>query len=244
MRELPGPPQSDQWLKNRVGRITGSRMAEVMNVLTRKSKSGDVGEPGAKRINYRRELVAERILGRAASHFVTRYMEEGAEREDEARSMYELATHQMVIPCGFVLHPIFDFSGATPDGLVGDDGLLEIKSPKAETLVEWLDTREVPDEYKKQCQWEMVCCERQWADFYGWYPGMPHFFKRLDRDSKLIAEMEAEAEKLHLEVETFLAKNGLPPTVWNDPVEIPISAYDSDRSFADNCAFIGEEIIP
>jgi putative phage-type endonuclease len=241
MRELSGPPQSDRWIKNRVGRITGSRMADVMNVLTRKSKSGEAGEPGAKRINYRRELVAERILGRAASHFVTRYMEEGSEREDEARSMYEMATEQLVIPCGFVLHPQFDFAGATPDGLVGD-GILEIKSPKPETLLEWMETGEVPDEYQKQCQWEMVCCERQWADFYGWYPGLPHFFKRIDRDEELIAQMESESERLHLEIETFLAKNGLPPTIWNDPAPEPA---DDDKSFEDACAWLDEiEVIP
>ena len=250
MRELPGAPQSDQWLRNRIGRITGSRMADVMNVLTRKSKNGEAGEPGAKRISYRRELVAERILNRAADHFVTRYMEEGSEREDEARSMYELATKQMVFPVGFVLHPIFDFSGASPDGLVGEDGMLEIKSPKAETLLEWLETKEVPDEYNKQMQWEMVCGERKWCDFYGWYPGLPHFFKKVERDEDLIAQMEFEAEKLHLEIETFLANNGFPPTEWNDnsvPYNsvLPIENYDHSKSFADNCDFLDEvEIIP
>jgi hypothetical protein len=223
-------------------------MADVMNVLTRKSKNGEAGEPGAKRIAYRRELIAERILGRAADHFVTRYMEEGSEREAEARSMYEAATEQLVVPVNFVLHPIFDFSGATPDGLVGSDGLLEIKSPKPETLLEWLETSQVPDEYVKQCQWEMVCCERQWADFYGWYPGMPHFVVRIPRDEELISSMEAEAEKLHMEVESFLAQKGYPPTAWPDkepePAGPPLEDYDSDKSFYENCAFIGEEIIP
>lgn len=253
MRELPGTQQSDRWIKNRVGRITASRLGDVMSILTRKSKSGEAGEAGAKRMAYRRELIAERILGRAADHFVTRYMEEGSQRESEARAMYEMATHQMVIPANFVLHPEFDFFGASPDGLVGDDGLLEIKSPKPETLLEWIETGQIPDEYIKQCQGEMVCCDRQWADFYGWYPGLPHFFARITRDNELIAQMEAEVEKLHLEVESFLARSGYPPTVWNTTMtsgrELSdetyyLPPYDDSKSFADNCAFIGEGIIP
>jgi hypothetical protein len=157
----------------------------------------------------------------------------------------------LVIPVGFVLHPLYDFSGATPDGLVGNDGILEIKSPKPETLLEWLETGQVPDEYQKQCQWEMACCDRQWADFYGWYPRMPHFFKRLDRDDVLIAQMEAEVEKLHLEIESFLAQQGFPPTVWNDFERgglggvPPCDEYDESKSFVANCEFMDAvEIVP
>jgi predicted phage-related endonuclease len=228
-------------------------MDDVMNFLTRASKNGSAGEPGGRRLRYRRELIAERILGRAADHYVTRWMEEGAEREDEARSMYELATGEMVVRCGFVLHPHYDFTGATPDGLVGTEGVLEIKSPKPETLVEWLETRVVPIEYQRQCQWEMVCCERQWADFYGWYPGMPPFLTRIERDAAMIAEMEQAALSLHQEIEAFLAQHNLPPTVWDVAAEMKPQAsadseeedaYDPSKSFLDNCDFLDKYDIP
>ena len=235
MRELKGAQNSDRWLRNRVGRITASRMADVMSVLTRKSKSGEAGEPGAGRIRYRRELIAERILGRAADHFVTRYMEEGSEREGEACAMYEAATSQMVMPVGFALHPRFDWSGASPDGIL-EDRVLEIKSPKPETLLEWIETAVIPENYVYQMQWEMVCCEKKFADFYGWYPGLPHFFKTLEWNDVLVSEMEAKAESLHLDVEAFLAKIGHEPTVFHD--EPPFAdeppadtAYDDSRPF-------------
>lgn len=245
VRELAGAQQSDRWVRNRVGRLTASRMADVMNLLTRKSKNGDPGQPGAKRLTYRRELITERILGRASDHFVTPYMEQGSEREDEARSMYELATGRMVVPVNFVLHPRFDWAGASADGLVGDDGVLEIKSPKPETLLEWIESSEVPEEYLYQAQWEMACCERQFCDFYGWYPGMPHFFKTIPRSDELIERMEAEAEALHLDIEAFLAKSGYPPTVWSD--EVPFEdqppaemTYDDTRAFHENMAGFDE----
>jgi putative phage-type endonuclease len=245
MRELPGQQQSDRWIRNRIGRITASRMADVMHVLTRKSKNGEAGDPGGRRLAYRRELIAERILKRASDHPVTPYMEEGSAREDEARSNYELATNQMVIPVGFVLHPRFDWTGASADGLIGDDGCLEIKSPKPETLLEWIESNEIPEDYLYQAQWEMACCERKFCDFYGWYPGMPHFFRTIPRSDELIERMEQEAQSLHLDVEAFLAKNSFPPTTWVDeaPFEEP-PAYDDSKSFADNVDLSDEFVIP
>ena len=137
MRELPGAPQSDRWLRNRVGRITGSRMGDVMHTLKSASKNGKKGDPGGRYISYRRELITERITGRAADHYVTPWMERGNELEEEAQSRYEIATGIMLLPVGFTLHPEFDFTGASPDKLTDNGGIYEGKAPKIETLIEW-----------------------------------------------------------------------------------------------------------
>lgn len=211
MRELPGSQQSDQWIMNRVGRITASRICDVMSYLKR-------GGESAARRNYKLEIVAERLTGRSADHYVSPYMEHGTETEDEARSFYELATQTMVEPVGFVLHPTLDFVGASPDGLVGDDGILEIKCPKTETLLQWMDSKEIPDDYLFQMQWELACTGRQWCDFYGYDPrlpvGMRHVYERVPRNDALIEQIEAEVVRFHEEVEAFIKARGLPPTQW------------------------------
>lgn len=140
------------------------------------------GAEGAKRREYRLKLLAERLTGRIANNFVTMAMEEGKEREGEAISLYEQSTENLVAPVGFVLHPDYDFAGASPDGLVGKTGLLEVKSPQPHTLLLWLETREaneklkeadpseydkqnlseisfIPEEYRFQMQWQMRCCD-------------------------------------------------------------------------------------
>jgi putative phage-type endonuclease len=232
MRELPGSQQSDQWIKNRVGRVTASRICDVMSYLSRSSKTGRAGEESAKRRGYKLELVAERLTGRSADHYVSPYMEHGTETEDEARSYYELATKTLVEPVGFVLHPTLDFSGASPDGLVNEDGLLEIKCPKTETLLQWMDSKEIPDEYMMQMQWELACTGRKWADFYGYDPrlplGMRHVYQTVERNDALIELIEAEVIKFNAEVEAFIAARGLPLTQWimpTTPVPEPAVVY-------------------
>jgi putative phage-type endonuclease len=200
-----------------------------MSYLSRSSKTGKAGEESAKRRGYKLELVAERLTGRSADHYVSPYMEHGTETEDEARSFYELATKTLVEPVGFVLHPRFDFSGASPDGLVEEAGLVEIKCPKTETLLQWMDSKEIPDDYIFQMQWEMACSEREWCDFYGYDPrlpvGMRHVYERVPRNDALIEQIEAEVVKFHEEVEAFIKARGLPPTQWVLPLTpIPKSA--------------------
>lgn len=243
MRELPGPQQSDQWIKNRVGRITASRICDVMSYLSRPSKSGKAGDESAKRRGYKLELVAERLTGRSAEHYVSPYMEHGTETEDEARSFYELATKAFVEPVGFVLHPTMDFSGASPDGLVGEDGVLEIKCPKTETLLQWMDSKEIPDEYLMQMQWELACTGRKWADFYGYDPrlpiGMRHVYQTVERNDALIEQVEAEVIKFNAEVEAFIAARGLPPTQWvvaMTPVPEPVVYHNAGDEYLDALA--------
>jgi putative phage-type endonuclease len=211
MRELPGFGQSDSWLVHRAGRITGSRIADVMNTL----KGG--GE-GSKRKGYRMEILAARLTGKSATHYVSMEMQRGLEMEQTAIEMYQMATHQMVIPVGFVLHPEWDFTGATPDGLVGSDGLIEVKCPKSETLLEWRLSDVIPEEYIFQMQWQMACTERKWCDFYGYDDRLPspisHLIKRVERDDKRIAEISSSVLDLNEQIEAMIEVLGLPPTHW------------------------------
>jgi putative phage-type endonuclease len=187
------------WLKIRTGRITACRMADVMA----KPKRG--AQELRRKSNYRMELLCERLTGRAADHYVSRAMEHGAENEPFARAAYEVATETMVDQVGFMLHPMMDFSGASPDSLVGTNGGLEIKCPETATHLEWMEAGVVPEEHQDQMMWNMECGERDWWDFLSFDPRLPIgircFIARLHRDEVRIAEMEMEVQKLHAEVE-------------------------------------------
>lgn len=194
MRELLCDQGSAQWLQLRVGKITASRMADVMATLKK-------GGEGADRRNYRIELMTERITERANEHYISRDMERGTELEPDARSSYELAQQVMVDTAGFVLHPTMDYLGASPDGLVGNDGGMEIKCPRDTTHVRWLTEGTVPMEHRPQMYTNMLCCEREWWDFCSFSPFFKPFIVRLMRDEAEIQKIEAEAEQFNREVE-------------------------------------------
>jgi putative phage-type endonuclease len=214
-----------EWLKCREGRITASRIRDVMDFsqpsaaqakeagfkLVRDAvAAGVVGEPSAKRIGYRKELIIERMTGQAATHFVTKYMDWGSEHEDDARTAYEIATGVMCDRVGFAVHGQLDYSGASPDSLVGDEGMLEIKCPEPKTHLEYLQGGVVPEDHKWQMYWGMACCERQWCDFVSYDPIWPDgdriFCKRLEYDAAIVADITARVMAFHEEVESAIAK--------------------------------------
>ena len=120
---------SEEWIACRLGNITASRIKDVMA----KTKTG----PSASRKNYAAELALERMSGSKAERFVNAAMTHGTENEPFARAAYELMTGQMVDEVGYITHPSIERSGASPDGLVGDHGVLEIKCPNTSTHIEW-----------------------------------------------------------------------------------------------------------
>ena len=200
MREIICEQGSAQWLEARLGKITASRIVDVMGKL----KNG--GE-NADRRGYRMELIAERLTRRTKNHFVTPAMAWGSEMEAFARAEYEIEQDVMVNTAGFVLHPHLDFAGASPDGLVGNDGGLEIKAPETTTYLKWLfDEGVVPAEHRPQMYWNMVCCERQWWDFQAYEPRLEDglkksFTRRLPRDEEICQQIEAEVIIFNGEVE-------------------------------------------
>lgn len=179
---------TDEWKAARCGLVTASRVADVIA----KTKSGY----SASRANYKAQLVAERLSGEVSDGFTNAAMQWGTEKEPEARSAYEFITSHTVTETGFAPHPSIEMTGASPDGLVNEDGLVEIKCPNTATHIETLLGGSIPAKYETQMLWQMACTGRKWCDFVSYDPRMPAsmqlFIKRMDRDDARIAELEHE----------------------------------------------------
>lgn len=180
---------SDEWRQERLGKLTGSRIADMLA----RTKSGW----GAGRANYLAELVLERMTGVPLEGFMSSAMQWGTDHEPDARAAYEYRTNATVELVGFVPHPTVPMSGSSPDGLVGDKGLVEFKCPNSATHIETLTVGQVPDKYVLQMQWQMACTGREWCDFCSFDPRFPEemvmFVQRVERDRARIAEIENEA---------------------------------------------------
>lgn len=188
---------SDEWLAVRIGRITASRMAD----LSAKTKSGW----GASRANYAAELLCERLTGCAAQRFTNAAMVHGVEQEPFARQAYAERHGVDVYEVGFIAHPEIERAGASPDGYVGDGGLVEFKCPNTATHIDTLLRGVVPDRYVLQMQFQMACAGRDWCDFVSFDPRCPEhlrlFVKRVPRDGSLILTLEHETAAFDAEIE-------------------------------------------
>jgi putative phage-type endonuclease len=200
---MSAPQGSEQWYLDRLGKATASRMNDVMATL----KSG--GE-AATRKNYRAQLIAERLTGTKADSFTNAAMQWGTENEPIARAMYEITTKNDVEQVGFIDHPIISMSGASCDGFVGEDGLIEIKAPNTATHIDYLLAGVPPSDYHNQMLWQMECTGREWCDFVSYDPRMPEnmqlFIVRFMRDDDRIKEMREGVIKFLEEVDEVLMK--------------------------------------
>jgi putative phage-type endonuclease len=191
-----------EWFAQRLGKVTASRVADIMA----KTKTG----VAASRGNYLAQLVAERLTGQSADTFKSGAMQHGTETEPQARMVYEAETGQIVTEVAMINHPTIEMSGASPDGFVGTDGLVEIKCPNTSTHIASLMADKAPSGYIPQMQWQMACTGRAWCDFVSFDPRMPDdmqlFIKRVPRDEVLIAEYEAEVIKFLAEVQETVDK--------------------------------------
>lgn len=189
--------QTPEWFAARCGKVTASRIADMMA----KTKSGW----GASRANYAAQLVAERLTGSPAEMFSNAAMKWGTETEPQARAAYEFYSGNSVSEVGFIVHPAISASGASPDGLVADAGLVEIKCPQTATHIETLLGGDVPAKYNYQMQWQMACTGRDWCDWVSYDPRMPEsmrlFIKRVPKDAALIASLETEVMAFLAEVD-------------------------------------------
>ena len=180
--------RSEEWFSARLGKVTASRVADIIA----KTKSGY----STSRANYMAELVCERLTGTRGESYTNAAMAWGTATEPQARSAYEAATGLLVDEVGFVPHPIITEAGASPDGLIGSDGLVEIKCPNSATHIETLLGVNVPSKYITQMQWQMACTGRQWCDFVSYDPRLPEnmqvFLHRVPRDETLIKSLEEE----------------------------------------------------
>ncbi|HTN40915.1 MAG TPA: YqaJ viral recombinase family protein [Asticcacaulis sp.] len=194
--------QSPEWFAARLGRATASRIADIMA----KTKTG----PSASRANYMAELIAERLTGTPAERFQNAAMQWGTDNEDAARQQYSFQTELEVDTCGFVGHPSIEMAGASPDGLISEDGLVEIKCPNTATHIDTLLSGKVPDKYVIQMLWQMACTGRKWCDFVSFDPRLPSdmriFIRRVHFDAERVAEMEREVIAFLSEVETKITE--------------------------------------
>ena len=188
--------RTDDWFAARLGKVTASKIADVMAT----TKTG----PSASRKNYMAQLLTERLTGQKADSYSNAAMQWGTDTEPQARAMYELETGCDVVEVGFIDHPVIAMSGASPDGLVGDDGLVEIKCPNTATHIETLRGGSIDKKYVLQMQWQLACTGRQWCDFVSFDPRLPSamqlYVARVERDATLIAAMESEVASFLAEI--------------------------------------------
>lgn len=195
---------SVEWFSTRLGQLSSSRIHDAL--AKRKRGEGDL----QARLDLKVDLAVERIVNKPVPHFVSKYMERGTELEPMARAAYELRTQTRVRQVAYVCHPTIEMAGASPDGLCGDDGLVELKVPAWTTHAIYRLNGCVPEIYRDQMMWQMACSGRQWNDFCSYCDEFPEpldlFICRMHRDDKRIAEMEAEARLFLAEVNEMVAK--------------------------------------
>lgn len=189
--------RSAEWYSARCGSLGASQLNEALAT----TKNGW----GASRENLKNRIIAERLTGSPAETFQNAAMQWGVDQEDNARKAYESHTGTFVEEMGIAFHPDLKHTHASPDGLVGEDGLIEIKCPNTTTHIETLKAQKVPSKYMNQMLWQMRCVDRQWCDYVSFDPRLPAhlqlFIKRVERDDAAIAELEAKVAEFLDEVQ-------------------------------------------
>ena len=191
-----------EWFAARLGNVTASRVADVIA----KTKSGY----SASRENYMAQLICERMTGTVAESYTNAAMAWGTETEPLARAAYESLADVLVDEVGYIAHPTIERAGASPDGLIGLFGLLEIKCPNTATHIDTLISEQVPTKYITQMQWQMSCTGRTWADFVSFDPrltsGLQMFVKRVEFDAEYVAMLKEEVIKFLAELDAKISK--------------------------------------
>jgi putative phage-type endonuclease len=196
--------RTDEWFAARLGKVTASKVSDVMS-------------KGMGRETYMTYLIAEVLTTERASSFTNTAMEWGTATEPYARQAYEALNNLWVEEIGFAQHPTIERAGASPDGLVGDDGLIEIKCPNTATHLDTLIDKTVPKKYINQMQFQMACTGRKWCDFVSFDNRLPEdlqiFVLRVERDDKHIAEMEIAITKFLAEMQEKIDKLTKPKAI-------------------------------
>jgi len=193
---------SQEWNDARRGKVTASRTPDVVA----KTKSG----PAASRANLMAQLIAERLTDVTVESYTNASMQWGIENEPAGRAAYAFMTENEVVEVGFIEHPTIAMAGASPDGFVGGDGLVEIKCPMTATHIDTLLGTPIDGKYITQMQFQMACTGRKWCDFVSFDPRMPEelqlFIKRVPRDNAAIASLENEVRAFLAELDSKIAR--------------------------------------
>jgi putative phage-type endonuclease len=205
VKVLDFPQGSVEWAQARAGRVTASRIVDVL------SRARDKKSEGATRRNYKAQIISEILTGRPQEDaYTNKAMEDGLVNEPFARAAYEVRINDFVDQVGLVLHPTIDRSAASPDGLVGQKGLAQFKCPFPATHIGYMLDGEVPTKYQPQMHWEMACTEREWCDFVSYCSSLPPhlqlFILRLQRDEQRIKEITAEVNVFLREVDEVIKR--------------------------------------
>ena len=192
--------RTDEWFKARLGKVTASRVSDVLA----KIKSGEA----AVRRNYKMQLATERLTGQKTDSYTNQAMQDGIDREDTARQIYEIVRDIKVEQVGFIDHPIIKMAGASPDGLLPDNGVLEIKCPIETTHTTNLLERKLPSRYISQVQWQIACTGADYANFVSYNPNfepkLQLMYVAVERDDEYIEMLEEEVSIFLLEVDEVI----------------------------------------
>lgn len=190
---------SEEWKEARRGKVTASPMIKII-----KGRSGYK----ASRKDYMAEKICEILTGEIAEHYISPEMQWGTEHEPTARTSYEIKTGNLVEEVGFIIHPEIESLGASPDGLVGVDGMVEIKCPKTATHIETIMTGKIKPDYIYQMQTGLIVTGRKWCDFVSYDPRLPSpqdlYVQRVERDEAVIKEILFEVKSFLEELDLKL----------------------------------------
>ena len=188
-----------EWFEARLGKVTASRIGD----LATRTRTGWA----ASRAAYLNQLVGERLTGVSADAYVSPAMQWGIEHEAEARRAYQFRQDVEVSEVGFIEHPLLSMSGASPDGYVVADGLVEIKCPNTATHIGCLIDNAVPDRHQLQMLRQLACTGRNWCDYVSYDPRLPEalrlWVQRVDRDDTRVGELEAMVAEFLEEVDAI-----------------------------------------
>jgi putative phage-type endonuclease len=182
---------SPEWFALRIGKFTASTFKDLF------AKPGSVTYE--KAIN---KVVYELITAQSPESFSNEWMVRGSELEPLARKAYEDEKMVVVKNGGFFV--MNEYVGASPDGLVGIDGLIEIKCPAYHTHIDYLLKKKVPADYYCQMQGQMFVTGRQWCDFVSYHPNLPILILRVERDEEFIKELSDKIAESWAEVQKRL----------------------------------------
>jgi len=189
--------RSAEWYAVRAGIPTASSFDKIITTK---------GEPSKQKKTYLYKLAGERITGKAEESYQNGAMQRGCDLEDEARNLYQIVMDNVVTKVGFCLSDGKAKYGASPDGLVGERGLIEIKCPSVSTHVGYLLENKLPTDYIQQVQGELLVTGREWADFVSYYPGMKPLIIRVERDEEFLKSLQIELEIFCTELEEIVNK--------------------------------------
>lgn len=183
-----------EWFRARMGLPTASEFATVM-------KKGRGNAENQTRKTYKLRLAGEILTEEPPEEFYSMYTARGKELEPEARRLYAFMTDESPTQIGFIKN---HGAGCSPDSLIGDAGLLEIKTKKPEFLIDVIMKDEFPEDHKAQCQGALWVSGREWIDIAVYWPGLPLFVKRAYRDEEFIKDLAAEVARFNEELATVV----------------------------------------